>query len=207
MSLDNDIKNAKVIILDFDGTVADTEKYSWIAHNQALKNYGIILSEEHIKKYIGNNDKIIFSMIENDFGIKIDFDSHFKNRLDLYLKNIIESDLKPFDFILDLFEKYSDKKFYILSSNSKSVIYQILKKWGLHKKFEQIYSMLDLNSSKKFFLQNAEEKFGCKIEEIVLFEDSAKVINMANLMGAKTVFIENNINKHQQVNYDFKIRV
>lgn len=61
----------KCVLFDFDNTIAGTEKYSWQAHNKSLEKYNVFLDKNHINKYIGHSDTEIFSMIEQDFNIKI----------------------------------------------------------------------------------------------------------------------------------------
>jgi len=201
------IQNSKVIVFDFDGTIADTEPYSWIAHNKALEKYNIQLTEKDIKKYIGNNDKIIFANIERDFNIKLNFETHFKERLNFYLTSVMESDLQPFEFIKEILKTFSDKTFYILSSNNENIIRSILNKWNMESKFEKVYSMLDLNLNKEHCIQNSQEFFKVPASKLILFEDSTKTINMAKTYNAKTVLIENDINKNDVCIYDYKIKV
>ena len=57
-------------IFDLDGTLGDTEKLHWVAHNQILKKeYGIEVDHEHILSYLGlkvhrtTGENIVFSSI------------------------------------------------------------------------------------------------------------------------------------------------
>lgn len=96
-------KKIKCVIFDFDNTIAGTEKYSWQAHNKALEKYGICLDSEHINKYLGHPDNEIFSMIEQDYNIKIDYNSHYKERIN-YAEAAIRKILRHWG-IEDKFEK------------------------------------------------------------------------------------------------------
>lgn len=203
----NLLMSSQVIIFDFDGTIADTEKYSWIAHNKALEKYGVQLTNEDIKRYIGNNDKIIFANIEKDFNIKLDFETHFRKRIALYVSTIIESNLQPFSYVYEILENFKDKKFYILSSNNGEAIKSILTKWNLLEKFENVYSMLDLNLTKEHCLNNSKAYFGVETSQLTLLEDSTSTINIANKLGTKTILIESNFNKDKSCNCNYKIKL
>lgn len=206
MNLNNIIQNSDVLIFDFDDTIASTEQFSWVAHNKALQSHGVVLTNEYIKKYIGNNDKIIFSMIENDFNIKIDFDSHFSKRLDFYVNEIISSNLQPFLYFKEILQNNSDKNFYILSSNSKKAIKPILEHWGIYNKFVDIYSMIDLGKTKLHFFENTKQYFNADANKITVFEDSAKTIDYAKLNNLNTVFISNKLNENLKCDCDFIIK-
>lgn len=197
-------KKIKCVVLDFDNTIAATEQYSWLAHNKSLEKYGVYLNSQYIKKYIGHPDNEIFAMIEQDFNIKIDYNTHYSERLKNYIDLILNSDLKPYYYINELLDL--DLKFYILSSNSEFAIRKILKHWGIENKFEKVYSMLDMNLKKSYALENSKTFFGFDQSEIVVFEDSPNTINLANSLGCETVFIDNGDN-NLKCNYDFKIDV
>ena len=197
-------KKIKCVVLDFDNTIAATEQYSWLAHNKSLEKYGIYLNSQYIKKYIGHPDNEIFAMIEQDFNIKIDYNTHYSERLKNYIDLILNSDLKPYYYINELLDL--DLKFYILSSNSEFAIRKILKHWGIENKFEKVYSMLDMNLKKSYVLENSKTFFGFDQPEIVVFEDSPNTINLANSLGCETVYIDNGDN-NLECNYDFKIDV
>lgn len=197
-------KKIKCVVLDFDNTIAATEQYSWLAHNKSLEKYGVYLNSQYIKKYIGHPDNEIFAMIEQDFNIKIDYNTHYSERLKNYIDLILNSDLKPYYYINELLDL--DLKFYILSSNSEFAIRKILKHWGIENKFEKVYSMLDMNLKKSYALENSKTFFGFDQPEIVVFEDSPNTINLANSLGCETVYIDNGDN-NLKCNYDFKIDV
>lgn len=197
-------KKIKCVVLDFDNTIAATEQYSWLAHNKSLEKYGVYLNSQYIKKYIGHPDNEIFAMIEQDFNIKIDYNTHYSERLKNYIDLILNSDLKPYYYINELLDL--DLKFYILSSNSEFAIRKILKHWGIENKFEKVYSMLDMNLKKSYVLENSKTFFGFDQPEIVVFEDSPNTINLANSLGCETVYIDNGDNNFE-CNYDFKIDV
>ena len=200
------IEESEAIIFDFDGTVADTETYSWIAHNKALEQYNIYLTEEDIKRYIGKTDKEIFPQLEKDYNIKLDFEAHFKKRINFYMESIIENNLKPYNFIIEILSSYKDKDYYILSSNNGEVIDKLLKKWNIRNYFKKIYSMLDMHLLKEECIKNSKKYFNTSSSKLILFEDSAKVINMAKKYTVKTVFIENERNKNDQCLYDYKFK-
>ena len=201
------LDESKTIILDFDNTIAATEQFAWPAFNNVLKDFNVELKEEHIKRYIGNTDRVIFSMIEKDFDITIDFDYYFNKRIKFYIESVIASDLKPFKYVYEILNEFKDRDIYILSSNTKKAIVEILINWKLDTYFKEVYSMIDLKSTKEEFIKNSllPDYFNTKSEDLIVFEDSAKTINMAKSYGAKTVFIKNEMNKNDSCSCDYII--
>jgi len=151
--LTKDITNAlskkKVFVFDFDSTLANTEDYSWIAHNRALEKYGITLTDEHIKRYIGSNDEVIFSKIKEEFKIEFDSQKHLVERLAIYLNLVKENNLKCFNYFTQILKIFPDTEFYILSGSKEIVIRQILNIWQLDNRFKKVISVFDLKISKK----------------------------------------------------------
>lgn len=132
--------------------------------------------------------------------LTLKFDSHFKERIDNYLNLILNSDLKPYGYVNEFLEQ-KNLKFYILSSNSEFAIRKILSKWGIEEKFEKIYSVLNLNLKKSDLIANSNKYFGVKQDEIAIFEDSPKAIDMAKSFGCETVYIYNGENA-KNCNFD-----
>jgi len=70
------LKDKKVFVMDFDGTIADTESLHWITYNPLLKKYGVEFTEADVHKYssIGCTEVQIYAEIKKDFNI--DFDNN-----------------------------------------------------------------------------------------------------------------------------------
>ncbi|MGD9901566.1 MAG: HAD family hydrolase [Spirochaetales bacterium] len=201
------INKSEAIIFDFDGTVADTEPYAWAAISKAFASYGIIFDDRYMKEYIGQTDRVVFEVITKDFNKQIDFDAYMKQKIAYYIESAIKDGLKPFGYVAEVLETFKNKKFFILSSNKGEAIKAILNHFGTYNHFAKIYSMLDTNLNKEHCIKNSEEFFNVPSNKLIIFEDSYKTINMAKKYGAKTVLIENELNKNFNCDYDYKINL
>ena len=201
-SINGLLKNAKCFVFDLDGTIADTETLHWEAYNLLLKEeYNISLSEENIKRYIGNNEISIYRMIEHDYDITIDDEHFLKTRLEIYLKLIEEKNLQPYKWVNYFKQNYSDKKVILLTSQKPMIVNTLLNLWNLDdlilkrrristhdgkitKKevFENLYKYVDVNRE--------------DISDIVVFEDSEHVAKMAYQLGYTVIGIKHMYNQN-----------
>ena len=185
--IDEVLKLKKVFIFDFDGTIADTEPISWKAHNMCLKEFNIVLGDEEIKRYIGNTDEKIYSMIMEDYGIQVDKEAIINKKISLHLELAKAEKVKPFKFFTDICSMYPDISYNILSSNKVSVIEEALQDWGLLEKFDKIISVSTGEVSKKEVYKDTYKFYGYSNEDAVLFEDSNKYLGLGKDEGIYTV--------------------
>ena len=201
------LNNSTAIVFDFCGTIADTDKYTYLAHIKALEEYGVKLTYSEVKNYVGSSGSVIFFKLEQDFNIKPNYEEYTNKSSQYFLASVLQSPLMPYNYVSEVLEHFKGKKFYILSSNSEAIISPILKKWNIYINFMRIHSVYDLKLVKENCIKNSRKYFGCEPSEITLFEDSTGTINMAKNYGAKTVLIENDNNKYYECNCDFRIKV
>jgi len=176
-------------IFDLDGTIANTEKYHWMAHNIVVSDFGIQLTDEDIKKYIGHNDKQIYSMICEDFNVDIDIDKAIEHKVDTFIRLAGEYNIKPFTPIKNIIENTKNRK-VILSSQNERIINELLKLWGYEEKFEDIIS---LSQTKKTKLEVIQEKYGSY--KVVVFEDTFRIIEELRDNGIRCIAVRNDYNK------------
>lgn len=171
-------------VFDFDGTIANTEPLHWKTHQQLLSNYGVTLTEQHIQSYMGKNDFQIFSAMEKDFNIDLGDKKRLKEkRLKLFLDLVHKTNLKPFpNIVADI---KGNKENYILSSQAKFVIEQLLTEWNLLQYFKSIISLEDSNESKLDIVRTIEKK-----ENIIWFEDNISLVNKAQRLGYDMILVK-----------------
>lgn len=59
----------RLILLDFDGTLADTRRANTLAYVATLREAGYTLTEEeYAAKYFGNSGKLLLLPYTKDFG-------------------------------------------------------------------------------------------------------------------------------------------
>ena len=193
----------KGIIFDFDGTLANTEEYHWKAYDELLKNeYNIRISEDDISRYIGNSEKEIYKMIEEDYSIRISEESFLERRLEIYIDLVESDDLEPYEWVRSFLHDAEEKNIscFILSSQVPEIIDILLKKWGIKKYFpdDHIICTHDGKVQKKEVIEAPEKYFkGVKKEDICLIEDSDKVLELAGKNGIDCYGIIHKYNKNK----------
>jgi beta-phosphoglucomutase-like phosphatase (HAD superfamily) len=205
-SIDSILKNKDTYILDFDGTIANTEKYQWEAYNKCLERYNVKLTDSDILRYIGNKESIIYKMIKEDFNIYFDDKDFFEKRIIIYLELIKQNKLEPYQYFKDLISNYNNKVFCILSSNKKFIIEEILEYWNIKDSFYKIISVSDMQIDKSNVMSNTLEYFGCKQNDAILFEDTNIYLKMAKEYKILAIGVETNYNKKVLKDYDIIIQ-
>ncbi len=180
-------------IFDFDGTIADTEKISWEAHNILLKPYGINLKLEHIQKYIGNCDETIAQMLNKDYGISLDPKTYEEKHRKAYQRLLNASTVEPFSNVLQEIHDSTNSKCIVLSSNRSETIRKALGKWGILKSFSEIISVPEINMSKKEYIEMLQKEYQSK--SIYLYEDGINALKMGKELGIHTIGIVTDYNK------------
>lgn len=183
------IKEKKIAVFDLDGTIADTEYLHWMAHGELLKEWNVTLSRDNILKYIGNNEYKIFSMMEEDFNISIDKEKAKRKRLDMFRKLVQRYNILPFKESLTIIKNFEGRKI-ILSSQSRSIIEELLKKWEIYEEFDEIISLENSIREKAEVITQIGNS-----NDIVWFEDSVSTIKKGKLMGYYMVGVKHRYNK------------
>ena len=194
-------QGAGLFVLDLDGTIADTETLHWQAYNELLREeYQVTLSDESIKKYIGNSEVKIYRMIERDYGIVINDEDFLRKRLHIYLDLVSKLELKPFKWARDFFREYQGRKIVLLTSQVPSVVDHLLSYWELDKAIPKNMriSAHDGKITKRDFFNRPGDYVGLSGDElgnIVVFEDSNHVAEIASEFGYTVIGVRHRYNK------------
>ena len=79
----------------------------------------------------------------------------------------------------------TEQHIYILSSQAKFVIEQLLTEWNLLQYFKSIISLEDSNESKLDIIRTIEKK-----ENIIWFEDNTPLVNKAQRLGYNMILVK-----------------
>ncbi len=193
--LEKILSDKRCYIFDLDGTLGDTERLHWVAHNQILKaQYGIEVDREHILSYLGKPEEVFLELIEKDYNIKIENKQKYsKKRAKLAVK-IILKESKPFEFIKEVLQNCAlGTRIFLVSAQNKSVALKIMKKWEFTKYFNETNSYfcdnahptkVDLYPEIMKALRNA------KPHEVVFFEDVNRYLKIGKELGYITIGID-----------------
>ena len=200
-----DLINAKkVILMDFDGTVADTEPLNYLTWVKCMNDYGLEFNEDYFKKIIGKSLTEIASTLEEIYQSKFS-KQDFLNGLPKFIETFKEleqkNDVKIFDYVYDILNNFENTPKYIVSNQSKEIINSVLSKHGIDKKFVKIISCIEEKTNKEKIYENAEQIFNVKPCECLLCEDMDKYIEMGKKFGMATIGVQHKYNKKIVADY------
>ena len=199
------LDDRRAFIFDLDGTIADTERIHWEAHNIVLKkHFGIEVDLEHIYSYLGTPEEIFLKQIEKDYNIDIagpkgkGYEKYSKERVKVAEKLILKN-AKPFPFILEVLKSgVLGIRIYLVSAQNRSMIYKMLKSWDLLRFFgENNTCICDETKTKTYYYDYIFNKLikNAEPNEVVLFEDVNKYILEGKKRGFITVGIDSGFGK------------
>lgn len=196
----------RCFIFDLDGTIADTEKIQWEAHNSILKKeYGIEVDLNHIYSYLGKPESIFLKEIEQDYNIDIGgkngkgYAKYIKKRNKLAEKLIL-SNSKPFPFIKEILNDTFGIQIVLISAQNKSLIRKCLSFWGLAGTFQEANTfVVEGDKTKPYYYDYVMNNIlkNASPSEIILFEDVNKYLDEGNKRGFVTVGIKNSFSSNE----------
>lgn len=203
----------RAYIFDLDGTIADTERIHWEAHNMVLKKrFGIEVDLPHIYSYLGTPESVFLKQIEKDYNIDIGgpkgkgYEKYIKERNKVAEKLILKT-AQPFPFMTELLEGTFGISIFLVSAQNRSLIHKMLQSWGLLGTFTDVNTFIvEGDKTKPYYYDFIFSKIlkNAKPEEVVLFEDVNKYLDEGKKRGFVTVGINNGFGKEEVIS-DFTI--
>ncbi|MBQ7977835.1 MAG: HAD family phosphatase [Clostridia bacterium] len=201
----NFLKNKKVFLMDFDGTIADTEPLNYETIRRMLATENIEFTPEHFKAVLGKPATEYADYINKTFNTNYELTDTVAQYVDTYKVVEKEVEIETLEYINKLLATFDDKRYVILSNMFSDVIQNMLNRWGISDKFEEIFSCSNMKIKKKEFYTDVQTYLGVSAQDCVVFEDSQKYINEAHELGFATVGIEHQYNKGK-IEADYVIR-
>ena len=200
------LKDKKVFIFDFDGTLYNAHQFMYQIFKSGLKNKDIDLTFEDFCDIKDKCETI------NDYinCINIKFNTNL-TLTEAYLKYIelssgLENLQTYYSYFDDIKNSFPQTRFIILSNQDDKVINKFLNSWKLDNKFEKVISCSKIGLDKDFIYKNFYELFNVKASDCVVFEDTQKHIDNTSMLGFKTVAIEHKFNKGK-IKGDYNLNV
>lgn len=203
MKIDKKLLNYDIYLFDFDGTLLNSEVCHLKAHNLVLNEIlgkEINLTKEMFQKYIGKKDEEIFEVYKQDFNVDFNKQEMIAKKVE-YAKNLLCSvEVKIYPYFLELAQNKGKRRFFIASNQNSNLLVDVLKEKDILKFFDGVFSFPKMGIEKEYFLKNIKKFIKNCNEKIVLFEDSNKVLEIANNCQIYSVGIENEFNKNKLKN-------
>ena len=195
------INNFKLLIWDFDGVIADSEKV-WLKNRQLYfkDRLGLDLSFDEINSYFGGTSDSTKKIILQKMGYETD-DKFWADVLDIDLKSMDTEGLDLFDGVLDILKKKNFKQCIATGGIRSKTIHKIdvIDIRGLIPD-EHIFTVDCVKRGKPepdLFLY-AADKMGEKPQDCLVIEDS--IAGMTAAIRAKMLvvaFLGSEIYQHQ----------
>lgn len=186
-------KNKKLLIFDYDGTIANTATIHKEAFRRALCNPNLkynyedlagLKTEEAIKKIFEINQLKLSDSIPNLTAQK--------RKIALKIMSTKLKLMPGFDSFIQFAKQYFILS--VVSSGSRESVNFGLKKFNLHSLFVNIITSADVKFAKPSpdgFLHSLESIEGIKKEEALIFEDADSGIEAARLAKIDVVDVRN----------------
>ena len=181
----------KLLLLDFDGTVADTRRANALAYIDALREEGYELDEEtYNRRYFGMRCHEFLSNI--GFASREDRERIRRRKIELYPTHFDTVAInRPLISFVRNFRRYAGKV-YIVSTGHIDNITNVMRHLGICGDFDRIISGDDVSRPKpdpECFL-SAMRMAGAEPSQTIVFEDSEIGLEAARRSGAAVVKIE-----------------
>ncbi|MBE6211052.1 MAG: HAD family hydrolase [Rikenellaceae bacterium] len=175
----------KLLLLDFDGTLADTRKANTLAYIDALAEEGYSLSEElYLQKYFG----LRCSEFLRDIGYtrEEDIERIRRRKIELYPNHFdtVRLNRPLWEFVQDF--RAQGGKAWIVSTGHRDNVTNVMRYLGIERGFDGILTSEAVEHSKPSpdcFLK-AMEIEGVTPAETLIFEDSDVGVEAARRSGA-----------------------
>ena len=193
----------KAIIFDMDGVLINSVNYNWKSFNIAIKDSGIQLSNEDIKRGIGISIKDKLRLWKKDYGIK-DYDpEEFSRKVGEIELELMKKDLHLNKALNKLLREAKEKQIK-LALATLSLRWRVDKILGLLKikdVFDEIVTAEDVENHKPspdIFLKAAEQ-MNENPQDCVVFEDALSGIEGAIRANMKVVAVKTGFFSEQEL--------
>ncbi len=194
------LKNAHALLFDFDGVIADSEYYHYLAYNQVFERYGHTINPDEYWLYFTSIGEGPEGEISRYKLVGIDAEKIKSEKAKIYYKVCKEGKIKIFPYADELMAMLKEKgyKTAIASNSSIDVITTILEVNNF-KNYPDIIiggkAEYRLKPEPDIFIASAN-KLGVIVGKCVVIEDAEKGIVAAHNAGMKCIIVRTKENKN-----------
>lgn len=182
----------KMVIVDFDNTLFDTNKANFISYKNTFKKYGTKFDIAMFRNYSGLNKKEFYQKVLGKKAINITNDIYEKKKL-YYIKNLKFVKLNhQLISILHILKK-NKIKICLVSNASKDSVSIVLRKFRLDKFFNSIITSTDMLNCKSngVAFKKLMKKFGTNKKNTIVIDDNNLGIEASKKNNLQALIVKN----------------
>ncbi len=188
------VQDKDVFVLDFDGTIANTEPAHWVAQKKYAKSYGATITDDMVKAFAGGTDKALYEAYKELFVSKDTFRQYMEKKTAMFFDELVKTNLQPFEYLFELIKARPDARYCILTNNFKDIVNKCLDIWGIRKRFSTILAVGNARKNKFELIAELDSLLKVEKSRIVIFDDVEKYIKADIQAGYPTIFIKGPFN-------------
>lgn len=188
------VLDAKGLIFDFDGLLADSERFHFLAYNEVFEQFNHSLDETEYYKYWTSLGHGVRGEIERH-NLNLDPVAIRRDKMPIFSRYCEDGSIGLFDEAKEIIEtlSHTGKTMAVASGTPAPDIRAVLRNAGLEGAFEVILgsdTIPKIKPAPDIFLETLSQ-IGLKAEECVVFEDAEKGMFAAIEAGIPVVIIRN----------------
>ena len=194
------LKKTNGIIFDFDGLLADSEPYHYLAYNQIFEKYGHSLNKsEYWVEWTSKGQGIAGEIKRHNLDLPIDPIKLREQKFEVYSQYCQNGDIKLFPEAIKVARKLKANLPVAIASGSwKHDIRAILKNSGAEDLFDNILGKESATKEKPHpdIFINAAKSLHCNASQCMVIEDALKGLIAAKAANMSCIIILNQLNQN-----------
>ena len=194
------LEQSKGVIFDFDGLLADSEPYHYLAYNEVFERYGHSLDkDEYWVEWTSKGKGIAGEIERHNLDLGIDPMELRKQKFKAYSRYCNNGDVRLFPEAIKVVKRLKSKFPLAIASGSWGYdIRAILKNAGVEHLSKNILGKESTSKEKPhpdIFIK-AAETMGCQTSQCVVIEDALKGLNASKAAKMQCIIIRNKLNQN-----------
>jgi len=197
------LKKSSGVIFDFDGLLADSEPYHYLAYNEVFQRYGHSLDkDEYWVEWTSKGKGIAGEIDRHNLHLDVDPIQLRQQKFEVYSRYCKNGDIRLFPESIKVIELIKTSYPVVIASGSwEHDIGAILKNAGAEHLFDKILGKGSTKNEKphpEIFL-NAAKELQCPASQCIVIEDALKGLTASKAAGMSCIIIRNQLN--QNINF------
>ena len=194
------LKKSGGVIFDFDGLLADSEPYHYLAYNEVFQRYGHSLDkDEYWIEWTSKGKGIAGEIDRHNLHLEVDPIQLRQQKFEVYSQYCQKGAIRLFPESLEIIELLKASYPVAIASGSwKHDIRAILKNAGAEHLFDKILGKEAAKKEKphpEIFL-NAAKALQCPASQCIVIEDALKGLFASKAAGMSCIIILNQLNQN-----------